>query len=40
MPSLYYNPIAFSLYIFNYDFYNNKEIINGDISFKDIVFSC
>jgi hypothetical protein len=40
MPSLYYNPTALLLYVFDYDFYNNKDIINGDISFKDTVFSC
>jgi hypothetical protein len=39
IPSLYYNPTALSLYVFNYNFYNNKDIINGDVSFKDIVFS-
>ena len=39
MPLLYYNPITSSLYIFNHDFYNNKDIINGDISFKDTVFN-
>ena len=40
MPSLYYNPITSFLYIFNHDFYNNKDIMNGDISFEDTVFSC
>ena len=39
VPSLYYNPNALSLYVFNYKFYNNSDIINGDVSFKDIVFS-
>jgi hypothetical protein len=39
VPSLYRNPITSSLYVFNHDFYNNKDIINSDISFKDIVFS-
>jgi hypothetical protein len=40
MPSLYYNPTALSPYVFNHDFYNNKDIINGDVSFKDTVFGC
>ena len=38
VPSLYYNPNALSLYVFNYKFYNNSDIINGDVSFKDTVF--
>lgn len=39
MPSLYYNPAALSLYVFNYNFYNNEDIINGDVSVEDIMFS-
>jgi len=35
----YCNLILFSLYVFNYDFYNNKDIINSNISFKDTVYS-
>jgi hypothetical protein len=38
MPSPYYNPTASSLYQFNHDFYNNEDIINGDVSFEDAVF--
>jgi hypothetical protein len=38
VPSLYHQPLPSSLYIFNHDFYNNKDIINGDISFEDTVF--
>jgi hypothetical protein len=40
VPSLYRHPTALSLYVFNHDFYNNKDIINGDVSFEDAVFSC
>jgi hypothetical protein len=40
IPSLYYNPTALLLYVFNHDFYNNKDIINGDVSFEDTVFGC
>jgi hypothetical protein len=40
MPSPYCNPITSSPYVFNHDFYNNEEIINGDISFEDAVFGC
>jgi hypothetical protein len=40
MPSPYHNPTISSPYIFNYNFYNNKYIINGDVSFKDAVFGC
>jgi hypothetical protein len=40
IPSLYYNPTASSPYVFNHDFYNNKDIINGDVSFEDTVFGC
>jgi hypothetical protein len=39
VPSLYYNPTTLFLYIFNHDFYNNKDIINSNISFKNAVFS-
>jgi hypothetical protein len=38
MPSPYYNPAASSPYIFNHDFYNNEDIINGNVSFEDVVF--
>ena len=38
--SLYHNPNTLSLYVFNHEFYNNSEIINGDVSFKDAVFGC
>jgi hypothetical protein len=40
VPSLYYNPNALSLYVFNHEFYNNSDIINDDVSFKDAVFGC
>jgi hypothetical protein len=36
---LYHNPNTLSLYVFDHEFYNNSEIINGDVSFKDIVFN-
>jgi hypothetical protein len=39
VPSPYYNPNASSLYVFDHKFYNS-DIINGDVSFKDAVFSC
>jgi hypothetical protein len=38
VPSPYHQPLPSSPYIFNHDFYNNKDIINSDISFKDMVF--
>jgi hypothetical protein len=38
VPSPYYNPNASSPYVFDYEFYNNSDIINGDVSFKDAVF--
>jgi hypothetical protein len=40
VPSPYYNPNTSSLYVFNHEFYNNSDIINGDVSFKDAVFNC
>jgi hypothetical protein len=40
VPSPYYNPNASSLYVFNHEFYNNSDIMNGDVSFEDAVFSC
>jgi hypothetical protein len=40
MPSPYRNPIASSPYVFNHGFYNNEDIMNGDISFEDAVFGC
>jgi hypothetical protein len=40
MPSPYRNPTASSPYVFDHDFYNNKDIINGDVSFEDAVFGC
>jgi hypothetical protein len=40
VPSLYHNPTASSLYVFDYDFYNNEDIMNGDVSFEDAVFGC
>jgi hypothetical protein len=38
VPSLYYQPIPSSLHVFDHNFYNN-QIMNGDISFKDTVYS-
>jgi hypothetical protein len=40
VPSPYYNPNALSLYVFDHEFYNNSDIINGDVSFEDAVFGC
>jgi hypothetical protein len=38
VPSPYHQSLPSSPYIFNHDFYNNEDIVNGDISFKDAVF--
>ena len=40
MPSPYRNPTASSPYVFDHDFYNNEDIMNGDVSFEDAVFGC
>ena len=40
VPSPYCNPNASSPYVFDYEFYNNSEIMNGDVSFEDAVFGC
>jgi hypothetical protein len=39
VPSLYHNPNTSSLYVFNHEFYNNSDIINGDVSFENTVFN-
>ena len=38
VPSPYCNPNASSPYVFNHEFYNNSDIMNGDVSFEDAVF--
>jgi hypothetical protein len=38
VPSLYHQSLPSSPYVFDHDFYNNSQIINGDVSFEDVVF--
>jgi hypothetical protein len=38
--SLYHNPTTSSPYVFDYDFYNNEDIMNSDVSFENTVFDC
>ena len=40
VPSPYRHPTASSPYVFDHDFYNNEDIMNGDVSFEDAVFGC
>jgi hypothetical protein len=39
VPSPYHQPLPSSPYVFDHNFYNNDQIINSDISFKDTVFN-
>jgi len=38
VPSPYHQPLPSSPYVFDHDFYNNDQIMNGDVSFEDAIF--